>query len=297
MQGCHLTEGDTMPRINHNIQSMITAGSLKRTERSLSGTLEKLSTGLKINRASDDAAGLSVSEQLRSQAHGLEMGNRNISDGVALMNIAEGALNEVGGMLQRMRELAIQSSNDSLRDPDRNYIQLEIDQLREEIDRITASTQYNKMPLLNGSGVNGSVWGTSTGGAIHAGPNSDPNTDILRVTIDPMNTASLSIDSNSMSMISQTDSTLAITSLDTALTSVNELRAKLGAVTNRLTHALTNQENVHVNVSSAESMIRDVDFATESAEFTKFQILQQSATSMLSQANSLPNNVLSLLQG
>ncbi len=282
-----------MPRINHNIQSLITAGSLKRTERSLSGTLEKLSTGLAINRASDDAAGLSVSEQLRSQVHGLEMGNRNISDGVSLMNIAEGALIEVGGMLQRMRELAIQSSNDSLQPADRLYVQLEVDQLVEEIDRITASTQFNKMPLLNGT----APWGSSSGGAIHAGPNSDPNTDILRVSIPSMNALSLGVDSNSMYMTSQTSSTMAINSLDLALTSVNSLRAKLGAVTNRLTHALTNQENTHVNVSSAESMIRDADFAHESAQFTKFQILQQSATSMLSQANSLPNNVLSLLQG
>ncbi len=283
-----------MPRINHNIQSMITAGSLKRTERSLSGTLEKLSTGLKINRASDDAAGLSVSEQLRSQINGLGMGNRNISDGVSLLNIAEGALIEVGDMIQRMRELAIQSSNDSLETNQRTYVQLEVEQLLEEIDRITDSTQFNGMPLLNGS----APWGTASGGAIHAGPNSDPNSDIMWISIDAMDTASLSIDSNGMTaMTSQTGARMAIDSLDAALTQVNTLRAKLGASTNRLSHALTNQENVHINVSSAESMIRDADFAEESADFTKFQILQQSATSMLSQANTLPNNVLSLLQG
>lgn len=283
-----------MPRINHNIQSLITAGSLKRTERNLSGTLEKLSTGLQINRASDDAAGLSVSEQLRAQIRGLDMGNRNISDGVSLMNIAEGALIEVGNMLQRMRELAVQSSSDTLTDTQRTYVQLETEQLLEEIDRITESTQYNNMPLLNGS----EPWGGTNGGAIHAGPNSDSSSDLLFVTIDPVDTNSLNIGSNStFNLASGTAARDAITSLDTALTSVNSLRAKLGAVTNRLSHALTNQENVHINVSSAESTIRDADFAHETAEFTKFQILQQSATSMLSQANSLPNNVLSLLQG
>ncbi len=294
-----------MPRINNNIQSMITSSSLRRTERSLSGTLEKLSTGLQINRASDDAAGLSVSEQLRSQIHGLSMGNRNISDGVSLMNIAEGALIEVGGMLQRMRELAIQSSSDTLRDTERQYIQLEVRELTEEIDRITRSTQYNRMPLLNGS----APWGTGTGGIIHAGPNSDTNTDILQVLIDPMDSSSLRIGTASVaytdpvtggttgfSLTTGSASRFAITSIDNALTSVNSLRAKLGAVTNRLTHAMNNQENVKINVTSAESVIRDVDFADETADFTKFQILQKSATSMLAQANQLPNNVLSLLQ-
>ncbi len=282
-----------MPRINHNIQSMITASSLRKTERSLSSTLEKLSTGIQINRASDDAAGLSVSEQLRSQINGLNMGNRNISDGVSLMNIAEGALTEVESMIQRMRELAIQASSDTLRDTERSYIELESRQLTEEIDRITNSTQYNRMPLLNGS----SPWGPGTGGVIHAGPNGDVNADILVVTIDPMNSTALNLGSTTFSMSSGSSAQAAITTLNDALTSVNSLRAKLGAVTNRLNHALTNQENVSVNVTSAESLIRDTDFAAESASFTKFQILQQSATSMLSQANSMPNNVLSLLQG
>jgi len=293
-----------MPRINNNIQSMVTAGSLRRTERSMSGTLEKLSTGLQINRASDDAAGLSVSEQLRSQIHGLNMGNRNISDGVSLINIAEGALNEIESMLQRMRELAIQSSNDTLQDTERRYVQLEVDELASEIDRITLSTQFNRMPLLNGTRST-SPWGTPAGGAIHAGPNGDTNSDILFVSIDAMNTVSLSIGSSSgmsadtnvsFSLSTGSSSRMAITNLDNALSSVNALRAKLGAVTNRLTHALTNQENVKINVTSAESTIRDVDFATETADFTKYQILQQSATSMLSQANQLPNNVLSLLK-
>ena len=220
------------------------------------------------------------------------MGNRNITDGIALVNIAEGALKEVESMLQRMRELSIQSSSDTLRNNERQYTQLEVDQLREEIDRITESTQYNKMPLLNGS----APWGTAPGGAIHAGPNNDTSSDILWVTIDSVTTTSLSIDSNSLSLQSQAAAANAITNIDTALTSINALRAKLGAVTNRLQHALTNQENVDINVTSAESVIRDTDFAEETAQFTKYQILQKSATSMLSQANSLPNNILSLLQ-
>jgi len=281
-----------MPRINHNVPAMITGNSLRQTNRSLQKSLEKLSTGMRINRAADDAAGLSVSEQLRTQVRGLNMGARNIQDGIALLNIAEGALIEVESMLQRMRELSIQSANDTLTSIERGYIQIEIGELQTEIDRITYGTQYNSQPLLNGV----EPWGTAPGGVLHIGPNSDSASDTIQYQIEPMTTASLGVDTASLDVLSQTSATAAISSLDEALRSVNELRATLGAMTNRLEHALTNQENQETNMQAAESVIRDSDFALESSLFTKNQILEQSATAMLAQANAVPQNILSLLQ-
>jgi len=271
---------------------MITGNSLRQTNRSLQKSLEKLSTGMRINRAADDAAGLSVSEQLRTQVRGLNMGARNIQDGIALLNIAEGALIEVESMLQRMRELSIQSANDTLTSIERGYIQIEIGELQTEIDRITYGTQYNSQPLLNGV----EPWGTAPGGVLHIGPNSDSASDTIQYQIEPMTTASLGVDTASLDVLSQTSATAAISSLDEALRSVNELRATLGAMTNRLEHALTNQENQETNMQAAESVIRDSDFALESSLFTKNQILEQSATAMLAQANAVPQNILSLLQ-
>lgn len=282
-----------MPRINHNVTAMVTGNSLNQVDRSLQKSLEKLSTGLRINRASDDAAGLSVSEQLRTQVRGLNMGARNIQDGISLVNIAEGALNEVETMLQRMRELSIQSANDTLTSSERSYIGIEINQLKSELDRITTGTQYNSQPLLNGS----APWGTAPGGVLHIGPNNNVAADTIQYRINPMNTTALGINGAALSVLTQTDATSAISSLDDALSSVNALRADLGAITNRLEHALTNQENQETNMQAAESVIRDTDFAAETTLYTRNQILSQSSTSMLAQANTAPQNVLSLLKG
>jgi flagellin len=273
---------------------MVTGGALSKVGRGLDKSLEKLSTGLRINRAADDAAGLSVSEQLRTQVRGLAMGNRNIQDGTALLNIAEGGLIEVEDMLQRMRELAIQAANDTLTTRERGYIQVEVDALKTEVDRIANGTQYNSMKLLNGDAT--SPW--SAGGILHVGPNDNSNgSDVVIVTIGGVTTGSLAIDGANLTVSSQTGATAAISSLDVALTSVNNLRASLGAMTNRLEHALNNQENQEQNMTAAESVIRDADFAYETSVFTRNQILQQSSTAMLAQANQLPQGVLSLLQG
>jgi flagellin len=280
-----------MPRINHNIPAMTTAGSLGKAGRTLAKSLEKLSTGLRINRSADDAAGLSVSEQLRTQCRGLNMGNRNIQDGMSLLNIAEGALIEIEDMLQRMRELSIQAASDTLTGTERNYIQVEFGQLKTELDRIAEGTQYNSQKLLNG----GDVW--SGGGILHIGPNDDPTTDTVIITIGGITTGSMAIDGANCVVTSQTSATAAISSLDLALMSVNTLRANLGAQTNRLEHALNNQENQEQNMVAAESVIRDTDFATETTNFTRSQILQQSSTAMLAQANQLPQSVLQLLGG
>ncbi len=282
-----------MPRINHNIPAMITGNALRDVGRDLAKSLEKLSTGLRINRAADDAAGLSVSEQLRTQVRGLNVGGRNAQDGVSLVNIAEGALIEVEAMLQRMRELCIQAANDTLTSKERNYCEVEFDQLRTEIDRIVGCTQFNSMRLLDGS----APWGT-TGGVLHIGPNDNSTgNDVVLITVAGVSTGALSIDNASNVFItSQTSATTAITSLDVALNSVNELRARLGAITNRLEHAITNQQNQEQNMQAAESVIRDADFAAETTLFTRNQILQQSSTAMLAQANSVPQSVLSLLK-
>jgi len=269
---------------------MVTSGALSNVENDLSKSLEKLSTGLRINRASDDAAGLSVSEQLTTQVTGLDMGKRNAQDGESLVNIAEGALTEVESMLQRMGELSIESANDTLTSVERGYCQVEFGQLGTEIDRIVGCTQYNSMNLLDGS----SPWGT-TGGTIHVGPNATGN-DVITVTIDGVSTGALGITSSAVYITDQTSATSAISSLDAALSSVNTLRANLGAITNRFDHAITNQDNQSQNMQAAESVIRDVDFATETTQYSRSQILQQSATAMLAQANSLPQTVLTLLK-
>jgi flagellin len=282
-----------MPRINHNIPAMITGNALNSAQTQMQTSLERLSTGLRINRAADDAAGLSISEQLTTQVNGLNMGLRNAQDGVALVNIADGALNEVESMIQRMRELSIQSANDTLTSTERGYTQVEYDQLRQEIDRIVAGTQYNSMNLLNGQGP----WGT-TGGVLHIGPNNVSTNDVVMVTIAGVNTTTLGISTaENVYITSQSEASASIDTLDIALSSVNTLRAYLGAITNRIEHAITNQQNQTQNMQAAESTIRDTDFATETTEYTRDQILVQSSTAMLAQANSLPQNILSLLKG
>lgn len=282
-----------MPRINHNVPAMITGNALRTVDRQLQKSLERLSTGLRINRASDDAAGLSVSEQLRTQVRGLNMGARNIQDGVALVNIAEGALIEVESMIQRMRELCIQAANDTLTSVERNYIDIEITNLKSEVDRIVEGTQYNSQRLLDGS----APWGQAPGGVLHIGPNNDPTADTLQYQIDPMDTISLGIDGANLAVDTQINATAGISTLDIALNSVNALRADLGAMTNRLEHALINQENQEQNMQAAESVIRDADFAYETTQFTRNQILSQSSTAMLTQANTIPQSVMQLLQG
>jgi flagellin len=281
-----------MPQINHNIPAMITQNALRTVDREVQKSLEKLSTGLRINRAADDAAGLSVSEQLRTQVTGLQMGGRNAQDGVSLVNIAEGALTELESMIQRMRELSIQAANDTLTSLERGYIQVEFDQLRSEIDRIVGCTQFNSQKLLDGS----APWGT-TGGVLHIGPNNVSTSDQMLVTIAGVNATLLGISvSQNVWVTSQAEATATIDTLDNALHSVNTLRANLGAMTNRLEHAITNQENQMQNMQAAESVIRDADFAFETTKFTRNQILTQSSTAMLAQANQLPQSVLTLLK-
>ncbi len=283
-------------RINHNIASMITTNSLQSVNLGLNKSLEKLSTGLRINRASDDAAGLSVSEQLRTQIRGMGRAKSNAQDGIALLQIAEGAANEMSAILQRMRELSIQSANDTLTSTDRSYLDQEFTALVNEIDRIAQSAQYNGQTL---------IWGGSTsfGGAgsasciLHIGANDRAGVDNLQVTIDAISAGSLSLTGSGVSVgiSTQASSLSAIGSIDNAIKSVNNMRSDIGAYVNRLEHAINNLANQEYNTQDAESRIRDVDFASESTQFTRNQILSQSATSMLAQANQVPQGVLGLI--
>ncbi len=283
-------------RINHNISSMITQGALFRVNRDMSKSLERLSTGLRINRASDDAAGLGVSENLRTQVKGTAQAIRNAQDGIAAITIAEGAANEISAILQRMRELAVQSANDTLTSTERNYTNQEYQQLIDEIDRIAAVTNYNGMKLISSSGTtNNERFGIgTTGSALWIDANDQYGLDSITITIDTLTTNDLGVDTTYLT--SQTASVAAVTALDAAIDSVNTMRSNMGAFINRLEHAINNLMISNTNQQAAESLIRDVDFASETTQFTRNQILTQSGTAMLSQANILPQGVLQLLQ-
>jgi len=292
-------------RINHNISSMITQNSLFSVNRDMSKSLERLSTGLRINRASDDAAGLGVSENLRTQVKGTAQAIRNSQDGIAAITIAEGSANEISAILQRMRELAVQSSNDTLTSTERSYTNQEYGQLIEEIDRIASVTNYNGMKLISSTGNNANerfgIGGTGgTGSALWIDANESYGLDSITITIDTLTTDSLATaGANSLrttTLTSQAVSVAAIVSLDESIDSVNTMRSNMGAFINRLDHAINNLMISNTNQQAAESLIRDVDFAQETTQFTRNQILTQSGTSMLSQANMLPQGVLQLLQ-
>jgi len=271
---------------------MVTQGALAGVGRELGKSLERLSTGLRINRASDDAAGLSVSEQLRTQVSGMGKAKGNASDGIALLNIAEGAVNEIEAMLQRMRELAVQSSNDTLTTTERSYTNQEYQALVSEIDRITNVTQYNTQTLLDGK-VGSFGAANSASSILHIGPNARA-TDRLTVSIIGTSSGAMTIAGTSVT--SQAVAESAILSIDVAINSVNKIRSDLGAFINRLEHAINNLDNQTHNTQSAESSIRDVNFAAETSQFSRNQILTQSATAMLAQANQAPQTVLTLLR-
>lgn len=285
-------------RINHNIPSMVTQGSLYQVNREMSKSLEKLSTGLRVNRASDDAAGLGVSENLRTQVNGTAQASKNAQDGIAALTIAEGAANEVSGILQRMRELAVQSSNDTLTSVERSYTESEFQALTNEIDRIAKVTNYNRQELL--STVAGRFGNGAAGSVLWVDANNTVGTDSITITIDTLTTTALALSDAAGASVthltSQVASVSAISALDDAINSVNTMRSDMGAYINRLEHAINNLAISNTNQQSAESLIRDVDFATETSHFTRNQILTQSATAMLAQANALPQSVLTLLR-
>lgn len=283
-------------RINHNIPSMITQGSLFKVNREMGRSIEKLSTGLRVNRASDDAAGLGVSENLRTQVRGTAQARRNAQDGIAAIQIAEGAANEISDILQRMRELSIQSSNDTLTSTERAYTNQEFAALITEIDRIADVTNYNGMELLSATTGAGRFGVGSAGSALWVDANAVYGDDSITVTVDTLTTATgTGIGVANLHLTAQSNAATGISVLDSAIDSVNTMRSNMGAYINRLEHAINNLTISNTNQQAAESLIRDVDFASETSRFTRNQILTQSATAMLSQANLVPQSILQLL--
>ena len=281
-------------RINHNIPSMVTQSSLFKVNRDMSRSLERLSTGLRINRAADDAAGLGVSENLRTQVRGTAQAVKNAQDGIAAITIAEGAANEISDVLQRMRELAIQTANDTLTTVERAYANAEFQHLDDEIDRIARVTNYNGQELLSTTTTRFGFSGAANGGSVlWVDANNAVGSDSITVSIATLTSVGLSI--NTLTLTAGSTSVTAISRLDSAIDSVNSMRSNMGAFVNRLEHAINNLLISNTNQQAAESLIRDVDFAQETTQFTRNQILTQSGTAMLAQANMMPQSVLQLL--
>ncbi len=266
--------------VQHNLSAMNTNRQLGIVKSGLSTSTEKLSSGYRINRAGDDAAGLSISEKMRSQVRGLNKAASNAQDGISLIQVAEGALNETHSILQRMNELATQASNGTNTSTDKEAIKAEVDQLKDEINRIQSTTQFNTMNLLDGS---------FKGKTLQIGSLSGQT---LSISISNMNAASLKIDNIDV----KKNAPAAMDSIQKAIDSVSTQRSKLGALQNRLEHTINNLNTTSENTASAESRIRDTDMASEMVEYSKNNILSQAGQSMLAQANQSNQGVLSLLQ-
>lgn len=273
--------------INQNIAAIDAHRNLVLTGMDMSKAMERLSSGLRINRAADDAAGLAISEKLRSQVRGLNQGIRNAQDGISLIQTAEGALNETHSILQRMRELAVQSANGTYTDSDRANIQAEFKQLQDEIQRIAQQTEFNGMNLLN------STTFSVSGIDFQVGANQQQT---INAKINLMNADSLGVSSASIAVSSATLAQSAISAIDGAIQLVSTNRANLGAVQNRLEHTIANLGVAAENLTASESRIRDADMGQEMVNFTRAQILQQAGTAMLAQANVAPQAVLQLLR-
>ena len=275
-------------RIQHNISALNTHRNLTFNNTEASKNLEKLSSGYKINRAGDDAAGLAISEKMRSQIKGLDMATKNSQDSISLIQTAEGALNETHAILQRMRELSIQSRNDTNQDSDRKYLQDEVTQLVAEIDRIATTTEFNEKKLLSGKFST-----ANTALTFQIGAN---ESQTMTLNIGDMRASGLQQSLAAVDIGKGSTASKAIDVIDQAITKVSEQRSLLGAVQNRLEHTINNLGAASENLTAAESRIRDTDMAKEMMGFTKNNILMQAAQSMLAQANQQPQGVLQLLQ-
>ena len=286
-------------RINTNVAAMNTYSRLTAANTAKANSLAKLSSGSRINKAGDDAAGLAISEKMKSQIGGLTQAKRNAQDGISLVQTAEGALNETHSILERMRDLAVQGGNGTLTDADKGAINKELTALHEELSRIAKNTQFNKQDLFTASNV-----ADAHSFTFQIGANKDQT---LSVKIGKMDGSSLLQIKTAASFVLKATvngkdnngitAGAMIDKIDTAIQSVSDQRADLGAVQNRLEHTINNLTATTENLSDANSRIRDVDMAEEMMTFTKSNILSQAATSMLAQANAMPNSVLNLLQG
>src|SRR3954471_13466419 len=264
-------------RINTNIEAFNAHRQLEGTQQALTKSMEKLSSGLRINRAADDAAGLAISEKMRAQINGLNQAHQNALDGISMVQTGEGALNEVHSILQRVRELAVQYNNGTLSTADRAAITAEITQLSAEVGRIVNTTQFNGISLLSGGTSVTFQVGANAGDTIAMA-----NANLGGTYFDSVFATGFGV-------------TADITAMDQAINDIADVRATFGAAQNRLEHTINNLGTYQENLSAAESRIRDVEVAAEMVKFTKYQILSQSGTSMLAQANQLPQSVLKLL--
>jgi flagellin len=284
--------------INHNLSAMFADRSLKVTNDNLTNDMEKLSSGLRINRAGDDASGLAVSEKLRSQIRGLNQASTNATNGISFIQVAEAYLQETQDIMQRMRELAVQAANGIYSDEDRMYIQVEVSQLVDEVDRIASHAQFNGMNMLTGrfardlgtNVVTGSMW-------FHIGANMDQR---MQVYIGTMSAKALGVrnigDEAKISFSAPDSANRAIGVVDEALKIINKQRADLGAYQNRMEHAVRGLDIGAENMQAAESRIRDVNMASQTVKYVTDQILMSAGTAMLAQANQRANSVLQLLQ-
>lgn len=268
--------------VQHNLTAMNSNRMLGLTQSTLAKSTEKLSSGYKVNRAADDAAGLAISEKMRRQIRGLTQASANAQDGISCVQTAEGALNEVHDMLQRMNELATKAANDTNTTEDQDYINMEVQALRNEIDRVASTTTFNQQNLLDGS---------FAGKHLQVGAESGQYIDI---SISSMKASGLGIGSD-FSVATQSKAAAAIDTIKSAISSLNKQRAQLGAIQNRLEHTIKNLDNIAENTTAAESQIRDTDMATEMVKYSNNNILAQAGQSMLAQSNQSNQGVLSLL--
>lgn len=274
-----------MSVINTNVKSLVAQQSLNVNNRALSKAMEQLSTGKRINSAADDAAGMAIANKMTAQVRGLNQAIRNANDGISMIQTVEGALNEVTNMLQRMRELAVQSANGTNATADRTSLDSEFDQLAAEIERISDKTTWNGFSVANASAQY----------AFQVGPGSG---DLVSVEfVDIYSAGGAVASAGGVGVTTVTAATSAITQLDNAISSIDSYRSTLGAMVNRLTYAADNLTNISTNTQASRSRILDADYAATTTELAKRQIIQQAATAMLAQANQSPASVMSLLQG
>jgi flagellin len=276
--------------INNNITAKNAYRNVEDISSKLSKSIEKLSSGQKVNRAGDDAAGLAISEKMKAQIRGLDMATKNAQNGISLIQTAEGALFESHSIMQRMRELAIQSANDTNTDSDRFKIQLEMNKLREELDRIADATEFNTRVLFTGEYE-------EEGLVFHIGANTDQeiNVKLNKMDAEYLGVAGKKAD-ESISIMKQKDANNAIDKIEKGIELVSNERANYGALQNRLEHSINNLRIASENLQAADSRIRDTDIAKEVVEFSKNRIISESGTSMLAQANAIPQEVLKLIE-
>ena len=273
-------------RIYNNVEAQMAHRQLSLTNNQLSKTMERLSSGLRINRAADDAAGLAVSEEMRSQIRGMNVASRNAQDGVSMVQVADGALGGVNDMLQRIRDLSVQAANGTLTDQQRSNLDQEVQSIVAEMARVASDTEFNGVKILSGS-----VATAANAVTLQVGAN---GAQVIAFTIGTMSAADLGI--SGIAIGTAASATQAIASVDAAIRSVNSSRAAMGAIQNRLEQTINRLDLTSENLQAAESRVRDADMASEMIDFTRNQILQQSGTAMLAQANQAPQSILKLLQ-